>query len=649
MLRRSSAYLAKMPEAIQGQEGSKPFMAAVRSMVWGFDLGIEGGIRIITDEYSPRCVPPWSDSEIRRACERANEGGDKPRGHLLRECRERSPTFDDPKRPVYYDFDEGQFRIPLSECIHLCELPGDPAPALSPPADPNTPVDTDLPPPPAGGPEGVVPPRPVLQPGVDEDDPQHLAALFLHSHRRPDGLTLRSWRNQWYIWEQGAYRELPDDEVEDIAVQSAAAELNARHQSRSAAPGFRQQEAAGADMQSRLPAKKKITTTLTRNVLHNARGQAAVRSEVEPCWLDCDKPPAGTMVAFKNGVLDLGAHIRCEPNDFVPPTPRYFTRNRLDFEYRPDPPSPNTWFRTLRQYWPGENADSRDSIALLQQWAGYIISGDNSRQKFLAMIGAPNGGKGVICDVLRALAGQNATASPTLHSLSGDFGLAALDGKSLAIIGDMRVSAKTDVSVAVERILNIAGGGHSIVNAKNKAERGMKLSTRFVMASNGLPKLFDSSSALIRRTLMLRFTVSFADNPDPTLADSLMSELPGIFAWAVDGLRMLNEQGHFTQPASGRELIDEFRGMMSSHSMFIADRCILDPQAWESFDDLYKDWKGWCEEEGKKDVGSKTTFKAKLREVVPTLLKSRPRSGNPDRKEGYQGIRLRHLDELSEV
>lgn len=656
VLGRASAYLEKVPGAIQGQEGSKPFMAAARSMVWGFDLGIEGGIRIITDEYNPRCSPEWADWEIRRACERANEGGEKPRGHLLAESRERSAALinPDPANPTHYTLDRGEFAIPLSECVHLCELPGDDAPTIEPPPVPS-PSDPPPSPPPAvvplgDGPREPSPVRPVLRPGVEEDDPEHLADLLLYRHRRPDGVMLRSWNDQWYLWEGGVYRLISDSEAEDLASQSTSVEFDERHHARSNAQGVRQQEAAGANV--RLPPKPKVTIPLIRNVLFNTRNRSAVRSKTEPCWVDRPEPPAGRMIAFRNGILDLNRHLPGDAggNDFMPPTPQYFTRSCLDFEYHPNPPAPTKWHAFLRQIWPGDSDDARNSIALLQQWFGYVVSGDNSRQKFLAMVGAKNGGKGVICNVMRGLVGSAVVASPTLHTLSGEFGLANLDGKELAIVGDMRTYPNTDVSVAVERILNITGNDYSTINAKNKQEYEAKLKNRFMIAANGLPKLYDTSAALIRRTLMLRFTIKFTKNLDTTLSDTLRGELPGIFAWAIDGLRVLSERNQFTQPASGQELIDQFESMMSVHSSFVMERCVVDADSWESYDRLYADWKDWCSQEGKRECGTKTDFKSKLLEVVPELVVDhRPRDHNPDRKRGYKGIRLAHPEELSNI
>ena len=58
------------------------------------------------------------------------------------------------------------------------------------------------------------------------------------------------------------------------------------------------------------------------------------------------------------------------------------------------------------------------------------------------MVGPTRGGKGAIARVLGALVGRENVAGPTLSSLGGDFGLAPLIGKPLAVISDARLNGR---------------------------------------------------------------------------------------------------------------------------------------------------------------------------------------------------------------
>jgi putative DNA primase/helicase len=72
----------------------------------------------------------------------------------------------------------------------------------------------------------------------------------------------------------------------------------------------------------------------------------------------------------------------------------------------------------------------------------------------------------------------NNVAGPTLSSLSGDFGLAPLLGKSLAVVSDARLSGRNS-SVVVERLLAISGEDTITVNRKYREQWTGKLPSRF--------------------------------------------------------------------------------------------------------------------------------------------------------------------------
>lgn len=58
------AYLAKMDPAIQGSNGSGACFRAACKLVGYFDLTPEVALQLLEDEYNPRCIPPWSKSEL---------------------------------------------------------------------------------------------------------------------------------------------------------------------------------------------------------------------------------------------------------------------------------------------------------------------------------------------------------------------------------------------------------------------------------------------------------------------------------------------------------------------------------------------------------------------------------------------------------
>jgi hypothetical protein len=86
---RARAYLATIPPAVQGQNGSKPTYRAACVLVQGFGLSIEQALPLL-QEYSARCVPPWSDRELMHKLEDAACGS--ARGYVLDPSRPRQPS-----------------------------------------------------------------------------------------------------------------------------------------------------------------------------------------------------------------------------------------------------------------------------------------------------------------------------------------------------------------------------------------------------------------------------------------------------------------------------------------------------------------------------------------------------------------------------
>lgn len=68
---RAAAYLRKCPPGIEGQNGSSTTLRAAILVGPGFDLSEEASVSLLMEEFNPRCVPPWSEKELRRKVQEA--------------------------------------------------------------------------------------------------------------------------------------------------------------------------------------------------------------------------------------------------------------------------------------------------------------------------------------------------------------------------------------------------------------------------------------------------------------------------------------------------------------------------------------------------------------------------------------------------
>jgi putative DNA primase/helicase len=440
-----------------------------------------------------------------------------------------------------------------------------------------------------------------------------LAGAYLDSKRDGLGrLTIRRWRGFWWAYGDGHYSALSKDALE----ADLWAWLN-----RVFVPD-----------KNREPKRLDPKTSTIDNVTRAMMGCGTLVPD------DID-PPAhlGKTQAFRdldtavttNGMLDLAT------GRLSALSPDLFATTALGVAWPDKPPYPSepaAWLAFLESIW----GDDRASIDLLQQWFGYVLTPDTSQQKMLWLLGPPRAGKGTIVRVLRALVGEKGVVSPQLSSLSGSFGLQPWLDKTLAIIPDARLSGRSDQDVILESMLSITGEDHMTVQRKGIASVTCRIPARIMLLSNLAPRLSDSSGALASRILMLRVRKTFVGKEDRDLSTRLMTELPGILGWAIDGWRKLRASGRFDQPESSRDALANFAGYGSPVGSFVEECCVVREDAWIEKADLFSRWDRWCMENGN-ERGSMGGFARNLEGVIPTL---RLHARTKTRRAWFEGVTL---------
>ena len=336
-----------------------------------------------------------------------------------------------------------------------------------------------------------------------------------------------------------------------------------------------------------------------------------------PCWLggsSSGQPPPFEILACQNGLLHLPTLA------LQPATPTFFTRNALDFAFDIDAPPPYQFLEFLKDLWP----DDPEAIDTLQEIAGYLLTPDTSQQKIFLIVGPKRSGKGTIGRVLRHLLGRANVCGPTLAGLSSNFGLEPLIDKHLATISDARLGYRVDQAIIVERLLSISGEDALTIDRKYRPAWTGALKTRFLILTNELPRLADASGVLASRFIILTLTKSFYGKEDRGLTNRLVTELPGILIWAIEGYHRLSARGYFVQPNSSAEALQSLEDLGSPVGAFVRDRCVVEPQQTVDCDVLFHQWKIWCERNGRARPGDTASFGRNLRAVVPGLRTTRP-------------------------
>jgi putative DNA primase/helicase len=438
------------------------------------------------------------------------------------------------------------------------------------------------------------------------------ATCFTHRSGLP---VLRHWRAGWWEWKGSHWAE-----VELRQVRARAWEFT-EHAEYVDADG---------EVKPWTPTRHRIAN------LMEALGAICLLPQhvSQPTWLDGDDRGPGVVVACANGLLDVATR------ELLGHTPRFFNQTAVPFDYHADAPSPARWLHFLDQLW----GSDRDQIAALQEWFGYVLSGRLDLHKIMLIVGPTRAGKGVIARVLGALIGRANVAGPTLSSLMGDFGLAPLIGKPLAVVADARLNGR-ESSTVVERLLSVSGEDTLTVNIKYREQWTGKLPSRFLILSNELPRLGDASAAIAGRFVTLLLTETWLGREDRGLEPELRQELTGILNWALDGLGRLAEQGSFTRPESTEVAFTTLQDLASPVGAFLRDCCVTGASHEVTVEELWKAWRAWAEDNGHGKGGTKQVFGRDLRAALPHLRVRRPRTDG-ERERVYTGVALRDALEV---
>jgi putative DNA primase/helicase len=635
-LGRAAAYLAKIPPAVSGERGHDRTFHAACILVQGFELSIDEA-KPLLQQWNERCIPPWSSAELEHKLADALEAADsRPRGYLAnREPRVVGKSF---RRDRAHGVADGG---PAASPSHL-----------------GNPTSASPSPPSRSCPEG------------QEANPHRLAHQFLVTHFVfKGGVGLRYWRDEFHSWDTTAYQPVPGGEMRAQLTRWIAEEFEHLYrlalrqmeyenleESRASARGEIAGRSGSGLVRSKSVARPiPVTGRLVSDTLQALASLLMVPTRqvpAQPAWLPAwphgvpapihvsDNPhevawAANEILPAKNALVHLPSLMAAAPC-VSPPTPRFFNAYALEYDFAPAAPVPREWLSFLEQIWETD----AESIAALQEWFGYLLTPDTRQQKILMMVGPKRSGRGTIARVLKALAGTNSVVNPTLSTLARPFGLSSFIGKPIAVFPDARLSSRPDNAAIVECLLSISGEDDQTIDRKHLPAWTGKLTTRFVLISNELPRLRDVSGALAGRLIILRFTRSFYGQEDTTLFDRLRPELPGILRWAIAGWERLNRRGRFLQPRSARELVATMDELASPIAAFLRDRCVIESDATCPVPAMYESWRSWCQEHGRDAVGDEHSFGRDLHAAIPALATIRPRTPL-GRVRHYLGIRLR--------
>ncbi len=332
------------------------------------------------------------------------------------------------------------------------------------------------------------------------------------------------------------------------------------------------------------------------------------------------------MVNLLNGMADLRTW------ELKPHAPEWRSTHQHPFAFDPAKPQDCPRFKAglFKTIQVGE------VIYEVQEFVGYCLLRAYPFHKALFLLGGGNDGKSKFLEVLQELVGQKRCAAINMRDLEDQFLRVMLHRASLNVFTEASAEFFHN-----DHFKALTGGDW--ITAAYKHEQGFRFKSacKHAFSMNALPRMADKSFALYRRILPVKFRHRFGPgDEDPNILDKLLVELPGIFQWALVGLRRLLDRGGFQDSPTTKAVLAEYRDLNNVLRLFIDEACLKGEGHQVGKQDLYDAYKTWHEEAGLSKRMDKPRFFRELKAMDELSITERRLTIGDGRARVIEGLAL---------
>jgi putative DNA primase/helicase len=265
----------------------------------------------------------------------------------------------------------------------------------------------------------------------------------------------------------------------------------------------------------------------------------------------------------------------------------------IETPYVPEATAP-LWLRFLDDVFCGR----QDVVDYVQRAVGYTLTGSTQEQCFFLLHGAGANGKSTFVGVLTALLGEYATKLDQEAVLAADRNrgrgatpeLVVLEGRRLAYVDEMEESRQLDEA----RVKALTGSERTTGRALYENMREWTNTAKLWLDLNHLPAFKGVDAGIERRPRVIPFDRKFEDHEqDKHLPQRLLTELPGVLAWAVEGCRRWRERG-LDAPEAVSLATRRYRDENNHLPAFMEEHYVKRAGAQVQVSALKQEYQGWC-------------------------------------------------------
>jgi putative DNA primase/helicase len=295
------------------------------------------------------------------------------------------------------------------------------------------------------------------------------------------------------------------------------------------------------------------------------------------------------LLGTPGGTVDLrtGKIRKAAPDDFI---------TKITAVAPSDKPECPRWLQFMRE------ATNNDEglIAFLQQFSGYMLSGDTKEHSLLFIHGGGGNGKSVFLNTLAGIlaayaksAAMDTFTASTMDKHPTD--LAMLHGARLVTASETEEGR----AWAESRIKQMTGGDK--IEARFMKQDFFEYIPQFklLLVGNHQPTLRNVDDAAKRRFNIVPF-IHKPPTPDRNLEAKLRAEWPGILRWMIDGCLDWQKNG-LTRPQVVLDATSEYFTEQDSIRQWIEERCETGKSTLtDTSANLFRSWTTWANANGEK-------------------------------------------------